>query len=119
MNKEFRSTTFFTVLCIFILAIAGHNFVRYHILKDYPVSTFTECDPEKHNCFLADIDTSDPTFQTGPYAKVEVNAAYAPSCLDEHTCSNFSCDGIAGFCDVKYCTEDSVDEGETCSNQNL
>lgn len=115
MNKRYESVTFLISLGALVAIIAGHNFERYHIFKDYPVHVFTACDTSIHSCFEADPATADPTFQTGPYAKVEMNAKYAPSCLDEHTCSNFTCDGIVGICQVIYCSADSKETGESCS----
>jgi len=118
MNKNFETTIFFIILCAIVLIIAEHNFVRYYVKKDYPLHVFTVCNTKKNNCFEANPDVSDPTFQTGPYEKVEITATYAPSCLDEHTCSDFSCYGIRGTCQIIYCSPDTKENGENCSNQN-
>lgn len=116
MNKLLTPAAFLCLLGIIVVVIAGHNFERYYLAKDYPLHVFTACDPISHSCFIADEATADPTFQNGPYEKVEIGAAHAPSCLGEHTCSNFSCDGISA-CSVTYCSESSKEEGETCSNE--
>jgi hypothetical protein len=116
MNKRLELVGFLVFILIIVLIVAGHNFERYYIAKNYPLHVFINCDTAKHSCFVADPATADPTFQASPYAKVLINAAHAPSCLEEHDCSNFSCNGIIGACEVMYCSKDSLEDGETCSN---
>ena len=40
----------------------------------------------------------------------------APACLYEHTCSSYTCEDVAGLCEVTYCSADALEEGESCSN---
>lgn len=116
MHKSAHTVVFLICTGILVLIVGIHNFTRYYIMRDYPLNVFSSCDPAMHSCFIANPDTADPTFQTEPYEKVAVDAAHAPSCLDEHTCSNFTCEGVGGTCEVTYCSADTVEEGESCSN---
>ena len=111
-----KTTVFFIIFIGLILFIAGHNFVRYYIARDYILNVFTSCDSTQHNCFKADPNTADLTFQSGTYEKIQVSAAYAPSCLDEHNCPDFSCDARDSVCNITYCSDDNLDEGESCTN---
>jgi hypothetical protein len=117
MNDKYKPTNFLIFITFIVFFVIGHNFIRYYIEKDYPVQAFSMCDATVHNCFNADPDIADPTFQTGPYSKVNITARSAPSCLDEHSCNDFTCKDISGFCKVLYCSNDIKEEGESCSSQ--
>jgi hypothetical protein len=109
--------SWFFILVVFLAFIfIAYNFDRYYLLKQYPVQAFTTCDPAQHSCFTADPSTADPTFQSGAYEKVRINAKIAPSCLDEHTCSNFTCNGLNGACTITYCSKHTLESGESCTN---
>lgn len=107
------SISFFVVLFVLVFGIIAHNYDRYYLVRHFPVHAFTLCDTAAHSCFESAGD-QDLSYQSGPYEKVEMDAAYAPSCLEEHTCSDFSC-GTTGTCAITYCSEDTLEEGETCS----
>lgn len=106
---------FLLALALLVAAVGYHNFNRFYLTKDYPLQVFTACDSTKYSCFVADADSADPTFQNEPYAKVEISASAAPHCLDEHTCTDFTCTGVHGACIVKYCSDATLETGETCS----
>lgn len=115
--KIMRANTFVFLgfLLLSLFAIVGYRFDRYYIANDYTVDVFTTCDTSIHNCFISDASVADPTYQAEPYEKVEINAGDAPYCLEEHTCTNFSCGTIAS-CTIAYCTADTTDSGESCSS---
>lgn len=118
MEDRKKTIAFLILLGFFVIFVAGHNFNRYFIQRNYSLSVFTSCDVEKFDCFVADPEVGDPTYQSGPYSKVEIVAKFAPACLDEHTCQNFTCDGFSEGCKITYCSEDSKEEGESCSSEN-
>lgn len=109
---------FIICLSLFVLIVPVHNYIRYYIYRDYDLHVFSQCNPLEHNCFLADSESADPTFQNGPYIKVSLNASVAPTCLDEHTCTDFSCANIRGRCEITYCKQALLDGGETCTNNS-
>jgi|CXWK01.1.fsa_nt_gi hypothetical protein len=116
-GKKLKSMLFLFFLVLFGFLVAFHNFDRYFLLKDYPVSALTPCDPSLHSCFEIDQELAFFPTQTGPYAKVTVNAAIAPACLDEHNCGNFYCEKFIDGgkdCEVIYCTSQNIEDGESC-----
>lgn len=117
MNRKYGASVFIGILFVIVSIVVGHSFLRYYVIKDYPLSVFTVCNPEAHNCFEVVEDTG-LAFQSEPYAKVEITAMYAPSCLGEHSCSDFSCDGVSGMCNITFCSEDTRESGEVCSGDN-
>ncbi len=117
-REVLRKIWFFAVLMLCAIVFVGYNFERYYVQKMYPVHVFTACDPTRHSCFTADPASSDPTFQAGTYEKVQISAAAAPSCLDEHTCKNFSCAGVQGTCAITFCSKDNLETGESCTTSS-
>lgn len=115
MKTKAKQALFLVIMVVFIMAVVGHNFYRYFIIKNYIVHAFIECDPVKDSCFQADPDIADPAFQTKPYAKVEMLSTNAPSCLEEHTCIEFFCSTNDTMCTITYCSEDSKNDGESCT----
>ena len=113
MSNRNKSLAFLIFLIIAVFAIVGYRFQNYYITRDYVLNVFTPCDPTAHSCFAADESIADPSFQTGPCEKVEIIAHYVPPCLEEHTCKDFSCEGITS-CKISYCSNDLLDVGESC-----
>lgn len=110
---------FLVLLGILILFLAGHNFYRYFLVKDYVVHAHTSCDPSNYSCFTLADATGSPTVNNKFYSKVTTDSAHAPKCLDEQNCENFVCARGAVACTILYCTEQNLEEGEKCSNQQL
>lgn len=115
MYRSAHTAAFLVCIGILILGAAAHNFIRYYVAKDYPFHVFTACNPAVENCFVADPNSSDPTFQSGTYEKVTIDAAHAPRCLEQHTCTDFSCDGLGAACSITYCSHDALETGESCT----
>ena len=118
-DRKAGSLIFLIFLAGFVFLIALHNYERYYVSKDYPVSVFTACDTSKNSCFMIDPELAFFSIQEGPYEKVEINASVAPACLDEHACERFSCEGIGGGCKITYCSEDVIEDGEFCYSEPL
>lgn len=117
MNTD-KKTKVFLIFTFFLVGLVfTHNFNRYYVTKDYELTGYTSCDTSLYNCFLSDENQGDFSFYTKPYAKVSINAKYAPSCLSEHSCENFSCDSIQ-TCTLTYCDPESADPGEHCTDIN-
>lgn len=112
--KENKKTYFLFILGVFVLTLAGHNFARYYLKRDYVLQVFTQCDPGKYSCFEVDPAVSDLVFQTKPYKKVQIVAKHAPSCLDEHDCQEFYCTKDDDTCQITYCSQDTIEGSEKC-----
>ncbi len=96
-------------LCLLFIVVAGQRFWDYKIKKDFQVYSVLECDPTFESCFIYDDDVENP------YKKIEIMYQFAPSCLEEHTCKDFNCDGLGlGMCAVISCDEQILEVGEAC-----
>ncbi len=116
LSAYFNQPAYFLLFLLFLfLVLIGYHTYKYYIVKNFILEVFTACNPTIDICFIADSNIADPNFQSEPYKKVIINADYAPQCLEEHSCENFSCDGISGNCSVIYCSQESVADGEMCS----
>jgi hypothetical protein len=114
MKNYLGAISFLLLLILAMIIVVGYRFEKYYIQKDYTVTVFTNCNIANHSCFIADPSTADPAFQNAPYAKVQLNAHFIPQCLEEHTCTNFSCSGTPS-CTISYCSAKNVSDGESCS----
>lgn len=112
-SRRRTSVVFLLLVTVAVLVIVGHNFYRYYIDRNYVITAITACDPSAP-CFQMDSENADPNFQIPLYSKVEVDAADAPHCLDEHACTDFSCAGARHTCMITYCSADTTDDGESC-----
>jgi hypothetical protein len=110
LRKETILTVFLTVT---MLITISYRFYDYVIEKNIQLYTYASCNTEKETCFIVDEENAYYEFQTHPYKKVSILDAYAPACLEEHTCEEFKCDNLAS-CEITYCAEDTLEEGEYC-----
>ncbi|MES2225726.1 MAG: hypothetical protein V4480_02855 [Patescibacteria group bacterium] len=111
-----RSPRYFLVLSIAaILGIVGYRYDQYLVEKQYTLRVDVSCDSAAESCFAADCTPdSGPDCDPTPYKKVEIRAADAPACLEEHSCEHFSCAGIAS-CTLSLCSGDVLEDGEKCA----
>jgi len=116
MEKSRVSGWFLLCILLGIIIVLGHNFYRYYLEKSYIVNAVSVCDPQQHSCFEADPNVPNPDLPIPVYEKIEVTAADAPACLDEHSCPNFSCVNAHGTCTITYCSTDNLEDGEACSS---
>jgi hypothetical protein len=93
------------------------SFFHYYLNKNYPVFSLTSCDPHVDSCFIANEGSANFPFAEKPYRKVEVVAKNAPLCLDEHTCTDFTCGAGDSSCIITTCNSDSLEEGGHCVEQ--
>ncbi|KND48968.1 MAG: hypothetical protein AB200_00880 [Parcubacteria bacterium C7867-005] len=107
------SLTFFVVVILFVV---GVQFNRMIIEKDYLLYSHTECDPTAESCFVQDCEESEDGCDLTPYKKIEKLAKNAPDCdLSKPECINLSCAVDEDSCTVTSCSEDVLEEGETCT----
>lgn len=98
-----------------VLLVAGYRYQQYVIERNFVIHVNAPCDGRQAKCFVSDCSPEDDlSCPAGPYKKVDVLSSIAPACLQEHTCEQFVCAGLAG-CEETFCSEDIVDAGETCS----
>jgi hypothetical protein len=115
MKRKQKPQLFLFGVAIVVVLIFGHNLKKYYLDKNYLDEAITACNPLQHSCFEADPNNPNPDLQVPIYEKVEVEAANAPACLDEHSCKEFTCTGTS--CRITYCSAESKEAGEVCSNE--
>lgn len=107
--------TYLGIITTFLIFLAFFTrFADYVIEKNTVLSIYTTCDPVSESCFISDEDNAYFEIQLEPYKKIEVIEKYAPACLEEHSCSSFSCDGIES-CSEVLCNDATTEEGEWCT----
>lgn len=74
---------------------------------------YTPCSPDSELCFVTNEEDAYFEFQTKPYKKIEILDKFAPICLEEHTCENFTCHNIES-CIETHCSDDTLEDGESC-----
>lgn len=97
---------------IFLIVI-GYRYQQYLLTKNYTLEINTICNPRAERCFKLDGADSSVDPESASYKKVDILAQYAPACLEEHTCTDFSCAGISQ-CTITYCATDTIVDGESC-----
>lgn len=107
-----KTHSFLIALAIFILIIIGYRYHQYIGEKNFILEVNTICSPETESCFSPDTEGS---FDEFPYKRVDILYGKAPKCLEEHTCEEFSCGDLPeNQCQITYCSEDTLMEGEEC-----
>lgn len=115
---NYKLSTFGIMGLLIVLSTIGYRYYDYFIAKNISLYAFTPCSPDIENCFISSEESAYFEFQLEPYKKIEILDKYAPTCLEEHTCENFSCDGIES-CIVTYCSEETLEDGEYCYEETF
>ena len=103
-------------IALVIIAIIGYRYNQYIVHKNFYIDVNTQCDPSVESCFAWDCDPEeDEECDNTPYKKVSILSSDAPKCLEEHSCENFTCDSNVELCEIVYCSESVLDEGEICA----
>lgn len=111
-----RQSLLIAFVIIAIFAVVGYRYDQYVFKKNYVVNAAAPCDAAMNSCFAADCSPEeDASCDTTPYEKVTLPAADAPDCLLENSCSQFDCSN-ANQCTITYCTPDTAEDGEVCTN---
>ncbi len=117
MKNCFKSYMFFILLiaCL-VAAVTGVSYYRYVVERNFVIQVNTACNPSAEQCFISDCSPADDlSCPVGPYKKIDILDAGAPPCLEEHSCSDFTCGGIAS-CNETYCSSENLGDGESCAS---
>ena len=109
-----HSKFFYLIILTLVLVVSGQRFIQYRVLQNFTLHGVTNCDTTAESCFVSDCDTED--CDTAPYKKLFVSAKDAPKCLYENNCENFACENLSD-CEIIYCNDETLDEGEICSQE--
>ena len=111
MTKSPRFVIWAVGAIVFLVVL--NRFDQYYLKKNFLLKVNTGCNPASEQCFVSDCSAADPECDQSPYKKIEILAAQAPACLEEHQCQTFSCGGLSQ-CQVTYCSTGTMEEGERC-----
>jgi hypothetical protein len=116
MKGSLRFPVVLPIFGILILAVIGFRYQEYVLYRHFPMTVYAPCNALEEKCFVSSCSPEeDIGCPIGPYKKIFIQNSDAPHCLENHSCDSFSCDGIAS-CETTYCGDDSVEDGESCSN---
>ena len=114
MNRASNSIAAAAIVLALLTVMAG-RYQGYVNDRNYVLKAAVPCDPADNSCFVSTCQSGDDP-GCEPYAKVQVLARNAPSCLEEHACTTFSCEGRPE-CRLSYCSHDTLEAGERCEGE--
>lgn len=91
----------FVVLLVLVLV---KGYIYTFVYSDFSVRAYVECDPAEEICFM---------YEDEAYAYAYVPATEYAKCSVDDSCGDF-CSG-SGICEMEYCSEDLIAEGESCT----
>lgn len=100
------------ILAVLILLVVFSLFLgfkKYVLDKDYFIYLNASCTGE-YSCFEQE-EVEDP------YIKVYRKAYEIQSCIDTQDCDPFVCREDEDTCTIIPCSEEELEDGETCVNQ--
>jgi hypothetical protein len=115
-----RISHFALLMALLLTVLVGYRFYDYAIGKNFTIDIYTDCNPAEHSCFLLEDLDMGYGIEDGPYERVSIVSKHAPACLEEHSCEDFTCEGLPEeSCTITYCSEDTVGEGEVCIHNDM
>ncbi len=122
-NMDKKSKIFFLVFFLLIAIVTVITYMKYFVAKDYYITAQADCDPATEVCFAHTCDPEidgecpeDEADRVSYYKLVNKRANLIPLCdPNEEDCNALEC--LEGMdCQVTYCDEDNVPEGEECND---
>ena len=112
IGKQAKYFIYFLILVT--LVVIFNRYQQYVYNKNFILDVNTVCDPTIEQCFISDCTPGTDSCDITPYKKVEILDLYAPKCLEEHSCSIFTCEEKKGDCSITYCSAENTVDGEKC-----
>ena len=108
-------TFLLAISLLIILGIVWYRYDQYVVQNNFITYAAVPCSEEEGTCFVMDCTLGvDEGCDLTPYKKVELLASEAPKCVEEHTCEAFSCVEGSETCTETFCSEETLEDGETC-----
>jgi hypothetical protein len=117
------------LLIIFFLVLAGSvgaTYYRVAIARDYAIIGQIDCDPTTEKCFIYECDpeteecTGDPEEDTWYYKKINRKAFNIPLCdPNDENCEALVCLEGEEDCEEILCREQTMEEGDVCSDPEI
>ncbi len=110
------------LICVFVIALilsVGATYYRYVIKRDYIIFAHAPCDPKTESCFYVPCEEGDTECIPADieyYKKINKKAFNIELCDSESPdCKPLVCKDGEKDCKIASCTEENVEEGESCS----
>lgn len=105
------------LICGLILVLTASVYWGYRVFfieRDFIVESITTCDPKTESCFMScDVGECDTEY----YKKITKKAYTIPVCNEAiETCEPLICENGEPDCTIEYCSLDTAQEGEVCTN---
>lgn len=114
------------LIIVFFLVLAGSigaTYYRVAVARDYTIIGQIDCDPTTEKCFIYECDpeteecTGDPEEDTWYYKKINRQAFNIPLCdPNDENCEALVCPEGEEDCSETLCSDQTIDEGEVCSD---
>jgi len=115
-----KSKILIVIFVLLLIGSVGLTIFKYGIKKDYLIYGFSPCDPISESCFYYPCEEGDGSCNSDEveyYKKVEKKAFNIERCDPAvEGCNPLICSENEDNCVVIYCSEDTIEEGETCSS---
>lgn len=112
MDKKSRYLIFGFILIFSVSAYWGYRV--FFVERNFIVDSTTVCDPAVESCFMScDAGKCDTDY----YAKITKRAYNIPICNEAiEKCEPLVCETDETGCEITYCSVDTVQDNETCTN---
>ena len=106
------------VLIVLFFTLLGIGFASkyytFFIQQDFLVYDQIPCNPALESCFIAACE--EEVCENAPYKKIEKSAQNIPFCdPSAEACPRPTCSQDEPNCTITVCSEESIEEGETCT----
>ena len=126
MSEKTKSTIFFSVITILIVAAIIITYCKFFIFENYQILVHVSCDPQKENCFVNECDPSSNPGQSCEgypqyYKLISKEAKDIKDICPQDPNGNVSCPELTcnpgkGNCSYELCQDGNAD-GITCADE--
>jgi hypothetical protein len=117
-----KSKILITLFLLLLIVVVGFTLYKYGVKKDYLIYGSSPCDPQVESCFYYPCEEGDDSCNPDEieyYKKVEKKAFNIERCDPAvEGCNPLFCAENEDNCVVILCSENTIDDGETCSSVN-
>ncbi len=100
---------------LLLLVTSAWKYKVYVLDRDFLITDTIPCDPRTKSCFVHECINSDEC-ASEPYQKITIQANELPVCdkFRENECPIPTCKLGSTTCSISYCSENTLEAGETC-----
>ena len=98
---------------LIFIAVAYHGYRVFFVERDFIINGTTECDPAFESCFAWCEEECEEDYYK-KITKKSSNIAVCNELFEE--CESLVCEPGERGCKIIYCSEETVEESEICTN---